>query len=315
MSYAPIALFTYCRADKTQRAVESLLRNTEAKATDLFIFSDGPKVYPEDEKKTEEKCKGVEENRQYIHTITGFKSVSIVERDKNWGLANSLIAGISDVISRFGRIIVVEDDLVLSPYFLSFMNEALEKYKDDDRVAAVSGYVYPTGKTLPQNFFLRYFNCWGWATWDRAWALLDTDAKHLLRKMRFKKNAFDVGGGLGAYGNLICQKYGLVDSWWVRLYASFFLADKLTLYPGDSLSENDGNDATGTHTNGIPDPIVKVPWAHGPVPVLKERVVENSMVFNIYKQYFLSKDTNTDYKSIFSRIKSFIRRLLYIDAR
>lgn len=315
MIYAPIALFTYCRADKTQRAVESLLHNAEAKDSDLFIFSDGPKVYPEDAEKTEAKHKGVEENRHYIHTIAGFKSVSIVERDKNWGLANSLIAGITDVIKRYGRIIVVEDDLVLSPYFLRFMNEALDKYNGDDRVAAISAYVYPTNEELPNNFFLRYFNCWGWATWNRAWNLLNTDSKYLLRKMRFKKKEFDVGGNAGAYGNLLCQKYGLVDSWWVRLYASFFLGNKLTLYPGHSLSENDGNDATGTHTNGIPDEIVKVHWAKSNVPIENIKVEENKAAFKIYNTYFSSSIKKIPfYKFFYYHIKDFIRRLLYIDA-
>ena len=110
MSYAPIALFTYSRADHTRSAVESLLRNAEAGESDLYIFSDGPK--------TVEKAAAVAENRRYIHTITGFKSINIVEREKNWGLANSLIAGITDVINKYGKVIVMEDDLIISPYFL-----------------------------------------------------------------------------------------------------------------------------------------------------------------------------------------------------
>ena len=103
MQYAPIVLFTYARADHTRQAVESLLHNKEAAASDLYIFSDGPK--------NESKAQAVKENREYIHTIQGFKSIHIVEREKNWGLANSLIAGITDVINQHGRVIVVEDDL------------------------------------------------------------------------------------------------------------------------------------------------------------------------------------------------------------
>ena len=106
MTYAPIALFTYNRADHAQRAVESLLQNAEAKDSDLFIFSDGAK--------NEKAIKGVEDNRKYIHTVTGFKTITIIEREKNWGLANSLIAGITDVINKYGRVIVVEDDLILT---------------------------------------------------------------------------------------------------------------------------------------------------------------------------------------------------------
>lgn len=154
MTYAPIALFTYNRADHTRKAVESLLQNAEAKDSDLFIFSDGPK--------NEKTVRGVADNREYIHTVTGFKTVTIVEREKNWGLANSLIAGITDVINKYGRVIVVEDDLILSPYFLKFMNDGLEKYKDDDRVGTITGFVPPIEEKLPETFFLTYFQCWGW---------------------------------------------------------------------------------------------------------------------------------------------------------
>ena len=228
-TYAPIALFTYNRADHTQRAVESLLQNAEAKDSDLFIFSDGAK--------NEKAIKGVEDNRKYIHTVTGFKSVTIVEREKNWGLANSLIAGITDVISKYGRVIVVEDDLILSPYFLKFMNEGLEKYKDDDRVSSISGFIPNVEEKLPETFFLRFFHCWGWATWDRAWSLLNNDVRYLLRKLRFKSNDFSLDGSMGSYGILYCQKLGLVDSWYIRLYASFYLKGKLTLYPGKPMVE------------------------------------------------------------------------------
>ena len=146
MTYAPIALFTYSRPDHTRQAVESLLRNAESQDSDLFVFSDGPK--------TEAKVAGVEENRKYIRAITGFHSVTIVERETNWGLARSLIAGISEVIGRYGRVIVVEDDLVLSPYFLKFMNEGLEKYQDDEMVAAISAFLPAQAPVLPSTFFL-----------------------------------------------------------------------------------------------------------------------------------------------------------------
>lgn len=305
MTYAPIALFTYNRADHTQRAVESLLKNAEAKFSDLFIFSDGPK--------TPEKKAGVEENRKYIHTISGFKSISIVEREKNWGLANSLIAGITEVINKYGKVIVVEDDLILSPYFLQFMNEGLEKYKDDDRVGTITGFVPPIKDKLPETFFLKYFQCWGWATWKRAWDLLETDARPLLKGLRFKKTKFDVGGGVGNYGNLYCQKVGLVDSWYLRYYASLFLKDKLSLYPGRSMVTNDGLDGTGTHC-GVD--LVKAflsDNSHAPIILRNIDVKEDVQSYKVFKSYFLSQLPSKSFKSEFSRFKSFIRRLFFID--
>lgn len=305
MTYAPIALFTYNRADHTQRAVESLLKNAEAKYSDLFIFSDGPK--------TPEKKAGVEENRKYIHTISGFKSISIIEREKNWGLANSLIAGITEVINKYGKVIVVEDDLILSPYFLQFMNEGLEKYKDDDRVGTITGFVPPIKDKLPETFFLKYFQCWGWATWKRAWDLLETDARPLLKGLRFKKKKFDVGGGVGNYGNLYCQKVGLVDSWYLRYYASLFLKDKLSLYPGRSMVTNDGLDGTGTHC-GVD--LVKAflsDNSHAPIILRNIDVKEDVQSYEVFKSYFLSQLPSKSFKSEFSRFKSFIRRLFFID--
>ena len=305
MTYAPIALFTYNRADHTQRAVESLLKNAEAKFSDLFIFSDGPKA--------PEKKAGVEENRKYIHTISGFKSISIVEREKNWGLANSLIAGITEVINKYGKVIVVEDDLILSPYFLQFMNEGLEKYKDDDRVGTITGFVPPIKDKLPETFFLKYFQCWGWATWKRAWDLLETDARPLLKGLRFKKTKFDVGGGVGNYGNLYCQKVGLVDSWYLRYYASLFLKDKLSLYPGRSMVTNDGLDGTGTHC-GVD--LVKAflsDNSHTPIILRNIDVKEDVQSYEVFKSYFLSQLPSKSFKSEFSRFKSFIRRLFFID--
>lgn len=309
-NFAPIALFTYSRADHTHDAVESLLRNKEAADSDLFIFSDGPK--------TEEKRKAVEENRTYIHTITGFKSIHIIEHEKNQGLANSLIAGITKVINQYGRVIVVEDDLVLSPYFLQFMNEALEKYENEDKVGAITAYCPIKDNTLPETYFLRYFHCWGWATWKRGWDLMNLDTKYLLRKLRWKTKKFNLDGGINNYGMLYCQKVGLVDSWFIRLYASFFLAEKLTLFPGRSLVSNHGLDGSGTHSNksskGIGTDGVEVESAAKPTVLLDILIEENQQAYSACCDSFLANSQKKNKaKRIYGRLKSFVRRLLYID--
>lgn len=307
MTYAPIALFTYNRADHTRRAVESLLQNAEAKDSDLFIFSDGAK--------NEKAIKGVEDNRKYIHTVTGFKTITIIEREKNWGLANSLIAGITDVINKYGRVIVVEDDLILSPYFLKFMNDGLEKYKDDDRVGTITGFVPPIEEKLPETFFLTYFQCWGWATWKRAWDLLETDARPLLKGLRFKRKKFDVGGGVCNYGNLYCQKVGLVDSWYLRYYASLFLKGKLSLYPGRSVATNKGLDGSGTHCGAELKRSFEAHNSQTPIKVNDVEVIEDLQVYRIFKKYFLSKQSGSFIKAAYYQFKSFVRRFLYIDCK
>ena len=308
--YAPIALFTYSRADHTRQAVESLLHNKEAAESDLYIFSDGPK--------TEAKREAVEENRRYIHTISGFKSIHIVEHEKNQGLANSLIAGITDVVNKYGRVIVVEDDLVLSPYFLKFMNEALEKYEHEDKVGAITAYCPIKDDTLPDTFFLRYFHCWGWATWKRSWDLLNTDTRYLLRKLRWKTNKFNVGGGINNYGMLYCQKVGLVDSWFIRFYASLFLAEKLTLFPGHSLVSNHGLDGSGTHSrklsNGAGNDGVENYILNAPIRLKEVLILEDAQVYQLICNSLLARHSKVGLlKKNYTWFKSFIRRLFYID--
>lgn len=305
MDYAPIVLFTYNRADHTQQAVESLLKNEEAKESDLFIFSDGAK--------TPEKQKGVDDNRAYIHTVSGFKSVTIIEHEKNQGLANSLIAGITEIVNQYGRVIVVEDDLILSPYFLQFMNEALEKYKDEDRVASISAFLNPIDCKAPNTFFLRYFACWGWATWKRGWDLLINDDRVLLKRLRWKKNDFNIGGTGPFYGILYCDKVGLNDSWAVRFYASQFLAGKLQLFPGKTLALQNGMDGTGTHSGDDNNQFRNMSLSEEPIVLSDISIDENKLMYDAYSRYYRNGQNPYSMGFLIIRFKSFIRRLIGLD--
>ena len=240
-SLAPIALFVYNRPEHLRVTVEALQKNALAQDSDLLIYSDAPK--------TSEAGEAVREVRDYIKKISGFRSVTVVERAKNFGLANSIIGGVTATVNKYGRIIVLEDDLVTSPYFLTYMNEALEKFADDDRVVSVHGYVYPVEQSLPEAFFLPGADCWGWATWQRGWACFNDDGQSLLDELERRKliRAFDFNGAYSFSKMLEAQIKGANDSWAVRWYASAFLAGKLTLYPGRSLVHNIGNDNSGSH--------------------------------------------------------------------
>ena len=307
MSYAPIVLFTYSRADHTQKAVESLLQNREAAESELYIYTDGPK--------TEAKRQAVEENRKYIHSITGFKSVHIVEREKNWGLAKSLIAGITEIVNKYGQVIVVEDDLIVSPYFLQYMNEALEKYRNEERVASISAFLNPIDCEAPETFFLRYFACWGWATWKRGWDLLINDDRELLRRLRWKKNDFNIDGSGPFYGILYCDKVGLNDSWAVRFYASQFLAGKFQLFPGHTLVIQSGTDGTGTHCIRPDDKFSQMQFHMQPIELDDIPVVESSEMYKAFSRFYMKGKTTNKLRNMIDRIKSFLRRLLGIDYR
>ena len=241
MNPAPIVLFVYNRLWHTQQTIEALQKNVLAKQSELYIYSDGAN--------TEKIQKSVNEVRQYIDKIDGFKSVTIIKRIKNFGLAESIIDGVTTIVNQYGRIIVLEDDMVVSPYFLEYMNEALDQFVDDNRVISVHGYVYPVDIKLPEAFFLPGADCWGWATWRRGWALFNSDGQYLLYELvrRHLIQEFDYNGAYPFLNMLKDQIKGENDSWAIRWLASAFLANKLTLYPGRSLVNNIGNDSSGTH--------------------------------------------------------------------
>jgi hypothetical protein len=239
---APIALFVYNRLSHTQQTIHALKKNALAKESDLFIFADGVKSASDSEK--------VSALRNYLLTIDGFNSVTVTESHTNQGLANSIINGISRVLENHEEIIVLEDDMVTSPYFLTYMNQALSIYQSCEDVISIHGYIYPVKHSLPETFFLKGADCWGWATWKRGWALFEADGAKLLKELKQKKltNEFDFNGSYGFTKMLVKQIKGQNNSWAIRWYAAAFLKNKLTLYPGRSLVNNIGNDTSGTHS-------------------------------------------------------------------
>ncbi len=240
---APIALFVYNRPDHTRRTLSYLQKNLLAEESRLFIFADAAKIDADKPK--------VEQVRQLIKNTSGFKSVKVIERTQNMGLANSIIDGVTQLIKDYGKVIVFEDDLLSSPYTLQYFNEALHRYANNPEVMHIGAYMYPLkDKKLPQTFFHHIATSWGWATWDRAWQNFNPDIDSLMSQFDAeKKNRFTVEGTMNFWKQMEEFKAGKNNSWAIRWYASIFLKGGLTLNPSRSLVHNIGHDGTGTHSN------------------------------------------------------------------
>lgn len=238
---APILLFAYNRPRHLQHTVEALAHNPLAQESELFVFSDGAR--------TEDDHEDVELVRSYIHTIEGFKTVHRIERDRNYGLAANIIDGVTDIVNRYGRVIVLEDDLVTAPGFLQFMNDALDTYADEPRVGHIQAYDFTQNPRLPETFLIKFTGSWGWATWQRAWQHFNPDGQYLLNELhrRHLTRRFDFNGKYGFTRMLRRQVEGKNNSWAIRWNASLFLQDILSLNVGCSLVQNEGFDGSGTH--------------------------------------------------------------------
>lgn len=236
-----VLLFAYRRPSHLERCWRSLAANPEAAKTRLTVFLDGAKK-PLD---TNEVEKTIREARH----ITGFQAVDIVAREKNLGLSRSILEGVSGILAKEPAVIVVEDDLEVSPFFLKYMNDAVARYRDHPKVASIHGYVYPCQEMLPETFFMKGADCWGWATWRSAWSHFEPDGKKLLQQLRKRglEKEFDLGGVAPFASMLKDQISGKNDSWAIRWHSSAFLAGLYTLYPGRSLVRNTGLDGSGIH--------------------------------------------------------------------
>lgn len=243
MPLAPIALFAYKRPEHLTRVIESLRVNPLARVSQLHVFSDGPKHSADHP--------AVKQVRALIRTIEGFAQVTVHERVGNLGLAQSVIEGVTELSRAYGRVIVLEDDLIVAPTFLTFMNQALRRYEDEQKIMQVSGYMFPLAHSerVGSTFLCRVPASWGWGTWERAWKSLDLDSVKLLTLLQDegRKHEFNVKGAYPYFEHLERQVEGKLDVWGVRWYASMFVRGGLCLYPAQSLVQNIGMDGSGSH--------------------------------------------------------------------
>jgi hypothetical protein len=246
-NFAPIVLFTYNRPHHLQKTLEALKQNELAPSSILHIYSDGPK-----EDKQEDNRKRISEVRELIRKEQWCGEVRIIEYEANKGLAASIKTGVNEVIQRYGRVIVLEDDLVTSPFFLNYMNEALDFYENRKAVFSISGYCLPPNKLripldYPYDVFVSLRNSsWGWATWTDRWNQIDwnINAYESIHSDPNIKEAFNRGGD-DVFGLLESLKTGKLDIWSIQFTLAHFVNHAVSIVPVQSFIDNIGLDGSG----------------------------------------------------------------------
>lgn len=293
-TYAPILLFVYNRPEHLKQLIASLQANAEAAQSMLFIYTDAARNKADEEQ--------VNKVREVIRHIDGFASIEVIERATNWGLARNIIGGVTEQIRRYGRVIVLEDDLVVAPYFLRFMNDALEAYKDEPQVGHIQACDFTQDVSLPDTFLIKFTGSWGWATWERAWQHFNPDGQALLNELENRRltRRFDFNGNYRFTRMLRRQVQGKNNSWAIRWNASLFLKDILSLNVGRSLVQNNGFDGSGTHCGG--GNLYRSQLWMQPLPVEKiTPICENEAARAAFARYY--HRTNGFWAKVIRRIK------------
>jgi len=240
---APVCLFVYNRLIHTKKTIESLKKNTLSSESELFIFSDGPK--------NEEVIKAVQEVRDYIKSIEGFKKITIINAEVNKGLAISIIEGVKKIINRFGKIIVLEDDLITSPLFLTFMNKSLDFYENEDKVFTISGYsnIELPNKFKDEVYFSHISSTWGWASWAKEWNSINWEDEYIYKISKDKKLLKQIKRKIGSerVRMLKYQLTGKINSWAVKRLFYQVMENKFTVFPIKTFINNIGHDGSGVH--------------------------------------------------------------------
>lgn len=279
MSTAPIILFVYNRPDHTLHTLRALENNNLASESALFIYADAAK--------NEQSKAGVEQVREIISRNWKFKNVTLTLRESNCGLAANVIDGVTKIVKQYGQVIVLEDDLVTSPFALEYFNDALNLYRYQDQVMQISGYGYPVKdiETLPETFFFRVANSWGWATWDRAWNHFDSDINKLTDDFTAEQiHQFSIEGKENFWKQVKEFKAGKINSWAIRWYASVFKNNGLVLYPRNSLTQNIGNDGSGTHTAA--ETTYQVVLANKKITQFPKEIQEHAQAYQSIKYFY-----------------------------
>ena len=294
---APIALFVYNRPQHTERTLQFLQQNELAAQSHLYIFSDGAKTIQDEEK--------VAAVRKIIKKADGFKSVKVIESKANAGLANSVIAGVTQLIAEYDQVIVFEDDLVTSPHTLAYFNNALNHYREEEKVMHIGAYMYPLkSDNLSQSFFYRAATSWGWATWGRAWKNFEPDINVLIKQFDKKKRAaFSIDNKMNFWKQMLEFKKGKNNSWAIRWYASIFLKGGITLNPSQSLVNNIGHDGTGVHS-GIND-IYNVIINPKPIVEFPTVIAEDPIAYKAIKSFLIKRKGN-----MVTRVRRFVKEKL-----
>ncbi|HHR6038929.1 TPA: hypothetical protein ACS70C_003348 [Providencia alcalifaciens] len=288
---APVVLFVYGRPIHTQRTIDALLKNPESKDTDLIVYSDGPKQHSDTEK--------VESVREIIKKTSGFKSINLIERAENLGLAENIIDGVTKVCEEYGKVIVLEDDIVTSPFFLNFMNSALNKYQSNEKVWHISGWNYPLKNTeeLPETFFWRTMNCWGWATWKDRWQYFEKSPQKLVTSWSQETiQKFNLDGYHNFWSQVEENISGKLNTWAIFWYATIFSHEGLCLNPTTSFVANIGNDGSGENCGNID--IYKNKINQKKISLLASPSEENINIVSLIKHFYETSKPN------------FIRRVL-----
>jgi hypothetical protein len=302
---APIVLFVYNRPVHALRTLQALKKNDLADKSTLYVYCDGPKANASPEERGK-----IDSVRSIVKQEKWCGEVHVFERDSNNGLAASIIKGVTEIINRHGKVIVLEDDLETSPGFLTYMNQALQVYESEPSVMHVSGYMFLVKKKLASTFFLNIASCWGWGTWKRAWDKFEINASFLYEQLKEKKllHRLNIEDSTNYEKQLIQNIKKIKTTWAIKWYATVVLNKGYCLHPFPSLVNNTGNDQSGENCGET----TRYTWEElaANIPVEKTEVLESKQARKAMVKFFRAENFHNRILRVKSKIPQWVKKVI-----
>lgn len=303
MSLSPVILFVYNRPEHTLKTLEALQRNYLSQQTELYVFCDGAKSGA-----SAQQTEKIEQTRRIVRSKKWCAEVHIEESAENKGLAASIISGVSQVMKKHGQAIVLEDDIVTGKYFLTYMNKALELYKDSPEVWHINGWTNPVKVQSPESaFFYPVMECWGWATWADRWQYYKKDCEYYCNKFSRKDiYRFNSDGTENRWKQILRNRSGKINTWAIFWSATIFEHNGLCLAPQKTLVRNEGMDNSGENCYSSPLQVVHDSIDHE-ITFFPEKTAVNDYMYNQLKKFFRRKNLITPGR-IYRKLKSILKK-------
>ena len=290
---APLVIFSFNRPNKIKKLFKSLKKNRLSKFSKIYIFQDNFKL--------KKDRKNIEQNIRFFNSLKGFKKIKFILRKKNYGFYKNFYGGLNYFFKYEKKGIILEDDLIVSKYFLNYMNEALNKYEANKKLWHISGWNYDIKiQNKHDAYFGKHISSWGWATWRDRFLKYEKKPKKLLKWTHKQIKKFNLNDSYNFYSQIIRNNTGALDTFGIFWYATIFKNNGFTLFPKKSLVINNGVGKDATHTKKI-DVFINKKISQKECFIFPDEVIEDSIISKKIENYFKKKRI----KNYFLRILSF----------
>lgn len=309
INYSPVIIVAYNRDAHFRMTLKALSLNIDAINTMLYCYLDGPKN--PDDSIAQEKI--IDVINQYKKN---FKKVEIIIREYNYGLAKNITEAVTETVSKYGKVIVLEDDIVTSKSFIKFMNNALKFYENNEKIWHIAAHSEINFEDRKDEIYIwSVMNCWGWATWANRWKYFEKNPEHLIND--FSEDMirdFDLDGCGYFWYQVVANASKRIDTWAIFWYATIFKNNGFCVNPYFSFAKNIGLDGTGVHCDFDVDRMKNQILNHDGEFVGKKEIIEDTVIkASIRDTYFARRKTLTYIKKAYSSRKNlynYIRKFL-----